>query len=121
MRYILSIAVISVLAFNLGCQSASSSSVETKNENPVAKESAEKVKTKTEHQADYVEDDDAPRINLADAKKDFDGENAVFIDTRSETSYKTEHIKGALNVPVGEFKKYYKDVPKDKKIIAYCS
>lgn len=121
MRYILSITMISALAFGLGCQSASSSSVETKNENPVVKESTEKVETKTEDQAVHQEEDDAPRINLADAKKDFDEENAVFVDTRSEVSYKTEHIKGALNVPMGEFAKYYKSVPKDKKIIAYCS
>ncbi len=45
--------------------------------------------------------DEAPRINLADAKKDFDAGKVVFVDTRAEPSYKTEHIKGAINVADG--------------------
>ncbi|MGI9055779.1 MAG: rhodanese-like domain-containing protein [Pyrinomonadaceae bacterium] len=65
--------------------------------------------------------DDAPRITLAEAKKDFDAGNAVFVDTRAENSYKTEHIKGAINVPVEAFEMKYKDIPTGKKIIAYCS
>ncbi len=65
--------------------------------------------------------EEAPRINLADAKKDFDAGNVVFVDTRAEASYKTEHIKGAINIPSGEFETRYKEVPKNKKIIAYCS
>lgn len=65
--------------------------------------------------------EEAPRISLADAKKDFDAGNVVFIDTRAEASFKTEHIKGAINIPSGEFETRYKEVSKNKKIIAYCS
>lgn len=65
--------------------------------------------------------EEAPRISLADAKKDFDAGNAIFIDTRADSSYKTEHIKGAINIPAGEFETRYTEVPKNKKIIAYCS
>ena len=65
--------------------------------------------------------DDAPRITLADAKKDFDAGNAVFIDTRTEATYKQEHIKGALNIPVEAAEAKFNEIPKDKKIIAYCS
>ncbi len=65
--------------------------------------------------------DDAPRISLEEAKKDFDKGNVVFIDTRGEDSFKVEHVKGAVNIPVGEFESRYTEVPKDKKIIAYCS
>jgi rhodanese-related sulfurtransferase len=43
------------------------------------------------------------------------------VDTRAENSYKTEHIKGAVNVPVEAFEAKYKDIPTGKKIIAYCS
>lgn len=123
MRFILSLLMISALTFVLACQSASPSSTETKNESPLLKTSAEKAKTKTEVQAthEHEQENDAPRISLADAKKDFDENNAVFIDARSADNYKTEHIKGAINVPVGEFKKYYKSIPKDKKLIVYCS
>ncbi|MGI8669523.1 MAG: rhodanese-like domain-containing protein [Aridibacter sp.] len=120
MRFILSVLMISVLTFVLACQSASSST-KTKNEISGLKNSAEKAETKTDDQAKHEQEDDAPRISLADAKKDFDAGDAVFIDTRSAIAYKTEHIKGAISVPAGEFEKYYKSVPKDKKIIAYCS
>ena len=65
--------------------------------------------------------DDAPRINLADAKKDFDAGSAVFVDTRAETAFKSEHIKGAINVPMEAVEMRYKEIPTGKKIIAYCS
>jgi hypothetical protein len=65
--------------------------------------------------------DEAARINLADAKKEFDAGNAVFIDTRAETAYNTEHIKGALNITENNFEEKYKEIPQGKKIIAYCS
>jgi 3-mercaptopyruvate sulfurtransferase SseA len=64
---------------------------------------------------------DAPRITLADAKAAFDAGSAVFIDTRSESNYKTEHIKGAINITQNEVASKVASLPKDKKIIAYCS
>ena len=65
--------------------------------------------------------EDAPRISLEDAKKDFDKENAVFIDTRAEAAYKVEHIKGSINIPLDAVEARYKELSKDKKVIAYCS
>ena len=66
-------------------------------------------------------DDDFQRISLEDAKKDYDAGTATIIDARDADAYKAEHIKGAINIPYGDFKKKYKSVPKNKKIIAYCS
>lgn len=65
--------------------------------------------------------DDAPRITLADAKKDFDAGKVVFVDTRAEVTYKQERIKGSVNVPMEAFEAKYKEIPTGKKIIAYCS
>lgn len=73
----------------------------------------------TENHAEH--EDDAPRITLADAKKDFDAGIAIFVDTRSEDAYKIEHIKGAINVPANMLAAKMKDIPTGKKIIAYCS
>ena len=64
---------------------------------------------------------DAPRISVADAKKAFDDGTAVFIDTRNAASYNDERIKGALNYTVSDIEKRIAEIPKDKKIIAYCS
>lgn len=65
--------------------------------------------------------DDAPRISLADAKAAFDGGNVVFIDTRSELQFKEEHVKGAINIPYDAPDSRFSEIPKGKKIIAYCS
>jgi 3-mercaptopyruvate sulfurtransferase SseA len=70
---------------------------------------------------DHGHTDDAPRITLADAKKDFDAGTAIFIDTRAETAYKQEHVKGAMHLPMDALEARYKEIPTGKKIIAYCS
>ncbi len=118
MRFILSIVMISALAFVFGCQTASSSSTKTKNEKPA--DVAKTDKPAADNQGEHAEDD-APRISLADAKKDFDAGDTIFVDTRSEDNFNTEHVKGAINVPLNDFDKSYKSIPKDKKIITYCS
>ena len=63
----------------------------------------------------------AARISLADAKKDFDAQTAVFIDTHSPEQYAQRHIKGSINVPANDIEPYLNKIPKGKKIIAYCS
>jgi hypothetical protein len=63
---------------------------------------------------------DAPRISLADAKKAYDA-GATFIDVRDSTAYKTEHVKGALHIPMSEVAANEDKLPKGKRIIVYCS
>ncbi len=79
------------------------------------------AKANTNSSAPIVAMDEAPRISLDDAKKSFDAGNVIFIDTRAESSFNEEHIKGAINIPSNAFETRYAEVPKDKKIIAYCS
>jgi len=67
------------------------------------------------------EDDGAPRIGLADAKKAFDDKTAVFIDTRGEDIYRQKHVKGAINITLQDDASKYDTIPKGKKIIVYCS
>ncbi len=67
-------------------------------------------------------EDKAPRINVEEAKKLLAEGKAIFIDVRGDESYKAAHIKGALNVPLHKLEAGdFKDVPKDKRVIAYCS
>ncbi len=123
MQFILTIMLTLVFGLSLlQCQSATvdkpdavKTNTQTANTAPVAKTNS----TTTEHADEHA--DEAPRINLADAKKDFDAGNTVFVDTRAEVSYRTEHIKGAINIPAEAFQTRYAEVPKGKKIIAYCS
>lgn len=62
-----------------------------------------------------------PRISLAEAKADFDAGTAVFIDTHSPATFRSEHISGAINVPTNDMDAHLNKIPKGKKLIAYCS
>ena len=110
MQIFSTLAVIFVFAFSL--QQCDKTSL--KDNQPVAKANTNTSSTNATM-------DDATRISLDDAKKSFDAGNALFIDTRAESSFNEEHIKGAINIPSNAFETRYTEVPKDKKIIAYCS
>ncbi len=64
---------------------------------------------------------DAPRIALADAKKDYDAGTAIIVDVRDAAAYKQEHLKGALHIPIADVAANENKLPKNKKIIVYCS
>ena len=122
MRFILTLAIMPVLG--LAFQTCSKSSTTTSNSvqnNTVATNNAA-VKNANTTTSDHAEhSDEAPRITLEEAKKEFDKGTAVFIDTRAQSAYNVEHIKGAINIPAEAFETRYSEIPKDKKIIAYCS
>ena len=110
MQIFSTLAVISVFAFSLlQCDKTSLKGTENV------------AKTNTNSPVVMATPEEAPRISLADAKKDFDAGNVIFVDTRAESQFKDEHIKGAINIPADAFQTRYAEVPKDKKIIAYCS
>ena len=116
MRNILILIMVSALAILTACQSSAAPiTVKNVDESP--------AKTETKADADHSEhsEDEAPRISLEEAKKAFDSGEAIFVDTRSESSFNNQHIKGAINIPVADFEKRYSELPKDKKIIVYCS
>ena len=109
--------IIAALLFGFAVLTACQDAAE-----PLKVERATPTNTATAPAADeHGHTDDAPRITLEEAKKDFDAGKAVFVDTRAEASYKTEHIKGAINIPAEAAQTRYKEIPTGKKIIAYCS
>ncbi|MGB7207626.1 MAG: rhodanese-like domain-containing protein [Pyrinomonadaceae bacterium] len=82
---------------------------------------AENVSTSQSNAAQPAPLDDAPRITIADAKKDYDAGTVVIVDVRAESAYKEEHIKGSLNITIDTMAANLNKLPKGKKIIAYCS
>ncbi|CAN5239823.1 hypothetical protein BH20ACI1_BH20ACI1_02390 [soil metagenome] len=123
MKIILTLVMMSVMG--LVMQTCSKSEMATKSDSKTSTAAnsdfaAANTNTMTPAPAAHAEDD-APRISLEDAKKDFDNGKAIFVDTRAEAAFNVEHIKGAINIPAEAFKTRYTEVPKDKKIIAYCS
>lgn len=123
MRFILSLAAFIVIGSGLltGCNNATAPKpVENTKTNAV--NTANTTNTNPAQKVDsHGHVDNAERITLADAKKDFDGGKAVFIDTRDDASFKQEHIKGSLNIPMNLLNERFGTIPKGKKVIAYCS
>jgi len=66
-------------------------------------------------------EDKMPRVKVDVAKKLVAEGKAIIIDVRGADAYKMSHIKGALDVPLNKLEAGdFKDLPKDKTIIAYC-
>lgn len=62
-----------------------------------------------------------PKVSVQDAKKDVDAGNAIIIDSRGTDAFKSERIAGALNISSASETEKIAKLPKDKKIIIYCS
>ena len=88
---------------------------------PAIVENTPPAATKTVDPGHKDDGHDAPRISLADAKKDYDAGDAVIIDVRDAAAYKQEHIKGSLNITLANLAASTDKIPKGKKVIAYCS
>ena len=61
------------------------------------------------------------RISLDDAKNAYDGKTAVFVDTRTESSYLDSHITGALNIPSDQVESSLDKLDPQQWIITYCT
>jgi len=69
----------------------------------------------------FKDDTEVPRITVEDAKKVYDDKSAIIVDARAADIYKDEHIKGAINIPIGSNSSEFDKLPKGKKIVVYCS
>ncbi|CAN5480182.1 hypothetical protein BH10ACI2_BH10ACI2_08200 [soil metagenome] len=79
-------------------------------------------KMQTAEYRKFATDADVPRISILDAKKDYDAGNAIIVDSRPEAAYNVEHIAKSINIPLGSpDENKFSSLPKDKKIIVYCS
>lgn len=62
-----------------------------------------------------------PRTTLADAKKAYDNNSALFLDVRDLEFYADQHIKGAINIPYGDLETRYRQLDPNRWIITYCT
>ena len=65
--------------------------------------------------------DNARRISATEAHELWEKGDAVVIDTRPESAYKDEHIKGSISMPTGTVLSRVDELPRKKMIIAYCT
>ena len=63
-----------------------------------------------------------PRITPVELKRLLDaGEDVVVVDVRSRASYEQLHIPGALSIPLGEIEARHSELPREAKIVLYCT
>src|SRR5258708_38481151 len=65
--------------------------------------------------------DNAWRIKAAELHELWEKNEVVIIDTRAESTYKDEHIKGSISMPAGTVLAHLEELPKNKMIVAYCT
>jgi len=51
---------------------------------------------------------------------DYDHENTVVLDVRTESEYENGHFEGALNIPVDSLRERLGELDMDKEIVEYC-
>ena len=67
-------------------------------------------------------EDKMPRIRAEIAIKELETNDAVIIDVRGTSTFQQEHIKGAIDFPLDRLNQGdFAGLPRDKKIIAYCT
>ena len=64
---------------------------------------------------------DIRRMTTAELKELVDKGQAFIVDVRTEGSYKSGHIKGAILIPHKAVVSRMKELPRDKTIVTYCS
>jgi rhodanese-related sulfurtransferase len=63
-----------------------------------------------------------PRITVEELKKLMAEGQVVVVDVRGDAAYNGGHIKGAINLSLDKIRAgKYNDLPRDKRIITYCS
>lgn len=70
---------------------------------------------------DHAAETTVARIGIMEAQAAVNRGEAVFLDVRQPEAFRLGHIKGAIPMPEAEIPSRAGTLPKDKKIITYCS
>jgi rhodanese-related sulfurtransferase len=68
-----------------------------------------------------VPSDGVRRITTVELRAALDKGTALVVDTRPVESYKQNHIKGSISMPVDQVPTRIGELPRDKMIVTYCS
>lgn len=114
-------ALVTALAlFALACAKSAANPTTAASTN-VASNPSVGAATPAPTQSDNPEDK-MPRVKVQDAMAEVKDGKAIIIDVRGTDAYKQAHIKGALDIQLPKLEAGdYQDLPKDKRIIAYCT
>jgi len=62
----------------------------------------------------------AEPVSMSELLKRARSDDVVILDTRPPREYEAGHIAGAISMPVADLRRRLKELPKDKKYVAYC-
>lgn len=71
-------------------------------------------------QGDAVGPNGIEAVNRSELLKRLRRGDTVVIDVRPSEEYEAGHILGAVSIPLAEIQKRLRDLPRSKKVIAYC-
>jgi 3-mercaptopyruvate sulfurtransferase SseA len=108
--FLLSAAAVLAVLMLAGCNSQDM-------KGNVASSSSQPVTTPAQN----VSSDGVRRITTVELRDALDKGTAIVIDTRPLESYKQNHIKGSISVPLDQVANRITELPRDKMIVAYCS
>jgi hypothetical protein len=105
--------LLAAASLALACNNASSPQPVTPAASPVAAGDAH---------SDHSSEANMPRVSAIEAKQLVDAGQGVIIDVRGSEAYQQSHIKGALDVHLADLEAgKFDKLPRDKRIIAYCT
>jgi glyoxylase-like metal-dependent hydrolase (beta-lactamase superfamily II)/rhodanese-related sulfurtransferase len=61
------------------------------------------------------------RITANQFEKAYFGEGPLVFDVRKKSEFDTEHVIGAINVPLNQLNQHLSQFPKDKPFVLYCA
>ncbi len=65
--------------------------------------------------------DTIERISATDLEQKLDKEEVVLIDVRKKSEFDSEHVIGAINVPLNQINEHLAMFPKDKLFVVHCA
>jgi len=69
----------------------------------------------------YTNQDDIPRVSIQEAYQAMKNGEAVLVDTRSETAFTSQHVSGAINLPVDQIESRLGELDPDIWYLTYCT
>ncbi|MBI9050443.1 MAG: metalloregulator ArsR/SmtB family transcription factor [Anaerolineaceae bacterium] len=58
--------------------------------------------------------------SIDELEEELDNPQLVILDVRPQSEYKTDHITGAVSIPLDNLEQTYTQLEKDKTIVVYC-
>ncbi|MGA8854730.1 MAG: rhodanese-like domain-containing protein [Christiangramia sp.] len=65
--------------------------------------------------------DHIERISAKDFEKMYLIGKPTVIDIRKKSEFNSEHVRGAINIPLNEINKHLNEIPKDEFFLVYCA